>query len=191
VHQQQVCSFEQYPGAAARALPPPYRPRTPDKTLLHRIVRQHLETMLAEAVARTDHGFGYPRFIERNFRGYLDCGQLQRSFARVLCKSCGFERLLPFSCKSRICPSCLARRMHDTAFHLEQNVLPKVPYRQWVMTFPRQIRYLMARDRNAIAAICGIFIRTLFSYQRRLAKRDGFDKVLQEDEHAQNKMGIR
>jgi hypothetical protein len=40
------------------------------------------------------------------------------------------------------------------------------------------IRYLMARDRNAITAICGIFIRTLFSYQRRLAKRDGFDKVL-------------
>jgi hypothetical protein len=76
--QQQGCSFEQFPGAATSALAPTYRPRAAQKTLLHRIVHQHLETMLAEAAARTDHGFGYPRFIERNFRNFIDCGQLQR-----------------------------------------------------------------------------------------------------------------
>ena len=106
------------------------------------------------------------------------CGDLSRGFARLRCKSCGYERLLAFSCKSRICPSCHARRMHDTAFHLEQNVLPRVPYRQWTMTFPRPIRYLMARDRDTITAICAIFVRALFAYQRREAKKAGYDKVL-------------
>jgi hypothetical protein len=68
--------------------------------------------------------------------------------------------------------------MHDTAFHLERNVLPRVPYRQWVITFPRRIRYLMASDRKVITCILSIFIRTLFAYQRRQAKKDGFDNVL-------------
>ena len=170
--------FEQYAGAASAPLLPRYRPRQPQQTLLHRVVHQHLETMLDEAAAQTDHGFGYPRFIARNFRGFLGCGDLSRGFARLRCKSCGYERLLAFSCKSRICPSCHARRMHDTAFHLEQNVLPPVPYRQWTMTFPRPIRYLMARDRDTITAICAIFVRALFAYQRREAKKAGYDKGL-------------
>jgi hypothetical protein len=170
--------FEQHAGAASAPLLPRYRPRQPQRTLLHRIVHQHLETMLDEAAAQTDHGFGYPRFIARNFRTFLGCGDLSRGFARLRCKSCGYERLLAFSCKSRICPSCHARRMHDTAFHLEQNVLPRVPYRQWTMTFPRPIRYLMARDRETITAICAIFVRALFAYQRREANKAGYDKVL-------------
>jgi hypothetical protein len=32
--------------------------------------------MLAQARQRTEHGFGYPRFVEREFRRYLECGQL-------------------------------------------------------------------------------------------------------------------
>jgi hypothetical protein len=33
-----------------------------------------------------------------------------------------FERLVAFSCKARVCPSCNARRMEDTAQHLVRNV---------------------------------------------------------------------
>jgi hypothetical protein len=41
--------------------------------------------MLAEARERTEHGFGYPRFIEKAFRSYLDCGALPRGFVRLKC----------------------------------------------------------------------------------------------------------
>jgi hypothetical protein len=36
--------------------------------------------------------------------------------------------------------------MHDTAAHLVDRVLPRVPIRQWVVTFPRQVRYHLAAD---------------------------------------------
>jgi len=44
----------------------------------------------------------------------------------VSCPSCGFERAVAFSCKKRggICPSCMGRRMNDTAIHLVDRVLP-------------------------------------------------------------------
>ncbi len=48
--------------------------------------------------------------------------------------SCGDDLLLAFSCKRRgVCPSCNARRAHDTAAHLLDHVLPLAPYRQWTL----------------------------------------------------------
>jgi len=61
---------------------------------------------------------------------YLRCGILEHGCLRLACCRCGFERLVAFSCKQRgFCPSCLGRRMTDTAVHLVERVLPEVPLR--------------------------------------------------------------
>jgi hypothetical protein len=75
-------------------------------------------------------------FLEREFRRYLHCALLARGFARLRCPDCGFERLVAFSCKGRLCPSCMGRRMADQAACLVDDLLPEAPYRQWVLTFP-------------------------------------------------------
>ena len=134
--------------------------------------------MLVEARERSEHGFGYPRFIEKAFRAHLSCGRLPAGFARIKCQACGYQRLLAFSCKSRLCPSCHARRMHDTSLHLLDHVLPRVPWRQWVLTLPRPVRLLMARYKKVLGAILNLFIRTLFCWQRRAARADGYSQVL-------------
>jgi hypothetical protein len=105
--------YERHPDAATAPLPHGYRHREPEKSALHTIIREHLETFLAQA--RRLHGEGYPRFIEREFRRYLACGILCHGFARVRCPACGHEQLLAFSCKGRLCPSCVGRRMAATA----------------------------------------------------------------------------
>jgi hypothetical protein len=84
-----------------------YRRREPEKTVLHEVVRDGLETFLAAARERSEHGRGLPAFVERELRAYLDCGLLARGFARVRCPDCGFERLVAFSCKAHVCPSCV------------------------------------------------------------------------------------
>ena len=45
-------------------------------------------------------------------------------------------------------------------------------------TFPRPIRYLMARDKAHLTAVLSIVTRTIFAYQRRLARADGHRDVL-------------
>jgi len=88
-----------------------YQPRSSEGSVLHGLVRDHLETFLQAAIARGE-GAGLPAFVEREFRGFLGCGVLARGFARVRCGDCAFERLVPFSCKGRgFCPSCGGRRM--------------------------------------------------------------------------------
>jgi hypothetical protein len=74
-----------------------YVRRQPERTVLHHVVREHLETFLAEARLR-DSGEGLPRFVERELREFLTCGAMARGFARFRCPSCKREILVAFSC---------------------------------------------------------------------------------------------
>src|SRR5437899_13018715 len=86
-----------------------YTPRNAEATVLYRVVAEELETFLARQQERDRP---VPRFVEREFRSFLDCGILARGFLRLRCQSCGHDRLLAFSCKGRVwCPSYGGRRM--------------------------------------------------------------------------------
>ncbi|MBT4501398.1 MAG: hypothetical protein HOC74_26960 [Gemmatimonadetes bacterium] len=51
------------------------------------------------------------------------------------CPDCNANRTVAFSCKAcGFCPSCMGRRMVDTAARLTDEILPVVPVRQWVLT---------------------------------------------------------
>lgn len=79
------------------------------------------------------------------FEAFLECGILAHGFLRVRCADCAHEKLVAFSCKRRgFCPSCGARRMAETAAHLVDEIIPRVPVRQWVLSFPVPLRILFA-----------------------------------------------
>jgi len=113
-------------------------------------------------------------FVEQEFRDFLTCGVLAHGFARLRCADCAFERLVPFSCKGRgFCPSCGGRRMTEYAARLVDDVLPRVPVRQWVLSLPHRLRYLLAWDHELSRAVLGIYVRVLLGFQRRRACRYG------------------
>jgi hypothetical protein len=113
-----------------------YARREPENSVLYRVLAEHLEGFLSRVDADPGRA-GLPRFVVRELRAYLECGQLSRGFCRVRCTSCGEEILVAFSCKRRgFCPSCCGRRMSDLAAHLVDRVLPEVPIRQWVLSVP-------------------------------------------------------
>ncbi len=139
----------------------------PSATVLHRVMREHLETFLAEAGMSGDR---FPRYVEQEFRDYLECGILAHGFLRVKCEACHEERLVAFSCKGRgFCPSCLGRRMTDTAAYLIDRVIPHEPVRQWVVTFPMRIRYILATNPKLVSSVLGITHRAIEGYLRRRA----------------------
>jgi hypothetical protein len=99
-----------------------YTPRSPEQTLLYRVVAEQLESFLSRA---RDTEQPAPRFIEQELRVYLRCGVLAHGFLRLHCDAYKLDRLVSFSCKRRgFCPSCGGRRMAETAAHLVDRVLP-------------------------------------------------------------------
>jgi len=173
VHDLPPVCFELSPGAAELPLPGGYRRREPEKTALHAVVRENLETLLEEARERSEGGYGYPTFVEKEFRRYLDCGLLAHGFARLRCPTCGVERLVAFSCKGRVCPSCWGRRTAETAADLVDRVLPVAPYRQWVLSFPWELRFLLAVEPGFLSEMLATFLRTVFAWQRLQGRRLG------------------
>lgn len=88
------------------------------------------------------------------------------------CERCGFERLVAFSCKRRgFWPSCLGRRMSDTAVHLVEKVIPEVPVRQWVCSLPWRLRVLLGYDRRLCADVLEALVVELRRALRRRAKK--------------------
>jgi hypothetical protein len=148
-----------------------YTPRRAERTVLHQVVREHLETFLA-TTARADSG-GLPAFLEQEFRGFLDCGVWARGFARFQCDGCHAETLVPFSCKRRgFCPSCGGRRMAAGAAELVDHILPHVPMRQWVLSLPHALRYRLAWDHVLPRRAHDLHPRSL-GFERRHGRRRG------------------
>ena len=120
-----------------------------------------------------------PKFVVREVDEYLRCGLLEHGFVRVKCTDCGFERLVAFSCKRRgFCPSCLGRRMSDTAVWLTEHVIPPEQIRQWVLTLPWALRVRAGYDRQLCALVVDTFVRELQrSYRWRVQCLFGLSSV--------------
>ncbi|MEI8347246.1 MAG: transposase, partial [Pseudomonadota bacterium] len=106
-----------------------------------------------------------PSFVIDELTEFLDCGILAKGFLRLFCETCGRTQVLAFSCKKRgFCPSCGGRRMADSAAHLVDNVFPERPVRQWVLSFPYNLRYLFAYHPKALQQALTVMMRVIRRY---------------------------
>jgi len=140
-----------------------YERRRPEASVLYQLVQDNLETFLAQMKAESDGGL--PEFVKKEFDAFLECGILAHGFVRARCGDCAHEKLVAFSCKRRgFCPSCGARRMAESAAHLVDQVIPRVPVRQWVLSFPLPLRYLLAAHPDVLAPILKIVNRAVSNH---------------------------
>ncbi|MFI5348247.1 MAG: transposase zinc-binding domain-containing protein, partial [Elusimicrobiota bacterium] len=146
---------------------PAYRPRDAASSPLYRTVLDHLETYLAARSRAKDDASNSA--AEDSLRSFLQCGIPRFGVARFRCKDCGDSRFVPFSCKRRMaCPSCDAKRAVVESGRALDDLLPDVPYRQWVFVLPKRLRYFVHRDARLAGEIDAILARTLTSfYQKR------------------------
>jgi hypothetical protein len=147
-----------------------YRRREPEKTVLYQVIQESYETFVSQNEA-ADRPL--PVFVRREFEKFLACGQLCEGFSRVHCKNCGYDRLVAFSCKCRgFCTSCIGRRMNDGASFVVDHILGDTPVRQWVLSLPHILRYILAYDAALLSSVLSIFIQCVFQHLRWKAKTE-------------------
>ena len=138
---------------------PHYARHKPEQTLLCQIIEGHYPAFKAVMAAQ---GNDLPLHVQQEFDDYLKCGRLEHGFIRVQCTACHKDGLVAFSCKRRgFCPSCGARRMAESAALLVDDILPEQPVRQWVLSFPFQLRFLFASNPKVLGQVLGIVYRVL------------------------------
>ena len=150
-----------------------YERRRPEETVLYQLVQEHAESFFAQVEAET--GVGLPDFVKEEFEAFLECGILAHGFLRVRCAECAHEKLVAFSCKRRgFCPACGARRMTEAAAHLVDHVIPQVPVRQWVLSFPIPLRVLLAAHPQLLSPVLQITHRAISTF---LIKQAGLKRA--------------
>ena len=149
-----------------------YQRHRPEESVLYALIEQHLpafQRSLAERERRL------PGFVLDEFRSYLACGRPEHGFIRVKCDGCTHELLVAFSCKKRgFCPSCGAWRMVETTAHLIDHVIPHVPVRQWVLSFPWPLRMLFAARPEALTGCLEVVVRCI---ETHLVQRAGLRRT--------------
>ncbi len=151
--------------------PPSYIPRRPEETPLYQIVQASYKTFVADREAEDRP---VPEYVKKEFEGYLKCGLVQFGFLRLSCSSCGEESVCAFSCKFRgFCPACCAKRMVEASTHLVENVLPHVPYRQFVISFPIPMRYWLNTNKKLFNKVHRIVIEQIHGYYKNEAEAKG------------------
>lgn len=148
-----------------------YVRRAPEDTVLHQAVREGWPEVLAASRGRG----GLPNHVHEEVRRYLACGVLRWGFTAARCEACEETVLVAFSCKTRgWCPSCAARRGHQTAAHLD-GLLPWTAYRQWTLAVPSRLRWVLVKRPSLLRQVERCLVRSVFAWQRRRAKQLGVE----------------
>jgi len=157
-----------------------YKQRSPNGTVLYEVVKDHLPSFMERLNQDFDQGSSQrlPDHVESEFDEYLKCGLLEHGFVKLSCADCKSTILIPLSCKKRgFCPSCIGRRMNEGAAFFVSNVIPTVPVRQWVLSFPMPARFWIARNPKLMTALLNIQIRAVRGfYKTEFLKNSGIDQ---------------
>ena len=145
----------------------------PRAALLRTLLVTHLETVAARCEAANKP---LPRFVLRELRELVACGDLSLGLHRATCTACGLDRVVGLSCKRRsLCPRCGGRRMAQRAQWWRQRILPQVPVRQWVLTLPIPLRLRLAWDDELRKNVLAVVIRTIFGHLQAIARKNGIN----------------
>ena len=151
----------------------PYERHSPEKTILYQVIQENFDSFVREAQRKTDN-LPFPMHVYQEVEEYLKCGILAYGFTRISCESCRKEKLVAYSCKRRgFCPSCGGRRMNEVAHHLVDSVLPHVPVRQWVLSLPFSVRYLLSYNPALVTKVLSVFLRVISNWYEKSARKNG------------------
>ena len=143
-----------------------YRPRRPRQSALWQCLSGHFDGFLAAYEERYQPRYGFLRpIIPEVVNKFLDCGDLERGFARVRCDHCKHEYLLAFSCKGRwFCPSCHQKKVQLFGALLTETILFPVPHRHFTFGIPKMLRPYFRFDRNLLKDLCILAHECLLEY---------------------------
>jgi len=145
-----------------------YRPRRPKDSPLWQCLSGHFDAFLKLYEERYQPRYGFLRpIIPEVVNKFLDCGDLERGFARVRCDHCKHEYLLGFSCRGRwFCPSCHQKKVQLFGALLTETILFPVPHRHFTFGIPKMLRAYFRFDRDLLKDLCRIAHECLLEYLR-------------------------
>ena len=152
---------------------PVYKPR--EKNVIQEILHDHFKSFEENYDTQYSEKYGKYRIIriKEAVERFIECGDYAKGVAIIKCTNpeCGYWFFRPFSCKSwYLCPSCNQKRLLLFSEHLSENLLLKLPHRQFVFTLPKLLRPYCKYDRNLFEEVSKIIFSIINEYYNGAAQ---------------------
>jgi hypothetical protein len=143
---------------------------------LHTIFERHFSDFCEHYDEKYSATYGRYRLerIQQLGERFCTCGDYLQGVARIRCTNpeCGHDYFRPFSCKGfYLCPSCSQKRTILFAEHLTNEVLLRLPHRQFVFTLPKALRPFFRHDRRLFAGVSRLIYRIIDEFYAEAAGR--------------------
>lgn len=94
-------------------------------------------------------------YVQKTVEKMMGCRNPQCGYARYVCPHCQEERLVPFSCKTRFCPSCGKVRTDEWVNRIAQELL-EVPHLHLTLTIAQELRIYFERDHRLLKELLAV-----------------------------------
>jgi len=123
----------------------------------------------------------WPEHVADELRAAVACGDPEEGSLWLSCDDCNVHRLVAISCKGRgFCPRCGGRRMAQGAARRVDDILPRVPVRQWVLSMPMRVRLALTFRPDLVRRALAVVVRRLQAfYLRRTGGQSGLVTEIQ------------
>lgn len=110
--------------------------------------------------------------ITENVNALISCGDVSYGYAYFDCPTCGNFAIVPFTCKSRFCPSCGYRYRSERTLEIKRKCIG-VPHRHMVFTVSDRLRRFFQADRRLIDCLFEAVNMTFRNLECEFRKRKG------------------
>ena len=153
---------------------PVYVPR--DQNVIQKIFQDHFSDFTEQYDDHYAKQYGKYRIIriKETVERFNECGDYSKGIAQIKCTNpnCLHEYFRPFSCKSwYLCPSCNQKRIQLFAEHLSENLLLKLPHRQFVFTIPKLLRVYFKNDRTLFEEVSKIIFGIVTDFYKEVTHK--------------------
>ena len=111
---------------------------------LQKIFKDHYEELLYTLHPRNA--------VIHNVNKMIDCGDPNHGGAFYGCPDCGQLKFVPYTCKSRFCPSCGNLYNQKRSFHMSSKLISCI-HRHCVFTIPEELRIFFLNDRSLLSCL--------------------------------------
>ena len=131
-----------------------YTPADHLGTKFRRIFLAHFDRFCQVWDEKFGKTYGYYRkWAEQTIRDFLRCSDPRSGFGHLQCPDCNTSRLVPFTCKRKVCLTCGEKRKQAWVEWLFKEVIFNVRHRHWVFTVPLCIRWVFKKDRKLLGVL--------------------------------------
>jgi hypothetical protein len=124
-----------------------------------------------------------------NVQRLLKCGDPENGFIQLRCLNCGEKKIIPFSCKSRLCPSCSHIHLEKRIIKIKSIMIKGVGHGHVVLTTPKELWSYFLKDCSLLKVMADAgaeLMKDILAFYRKEAVDPGIILIIQTSARALN-----